>query len=39
LASVRMSQQRPDDAKECLEKVWLAWKDLDPGTYFIAHTC
>jgi hypothetical protein len=35
LASVRMSQQRPDDAKECLEKAWLAWKDLDLGTYFI----
>ncbi|KAG5634925.1 hypothetical protein H0H81_000315 [Sphagnurus paluster] len=29
LASVRMSQQRPDDAKECLEKAWSAWKDLD----------
>ncbi|KAG6862547.1 hypothetical protein C0995_000095 [Termitomyces sp. Mi166 len=29
LASVRMSQQRPDDAKECLEKAWTAWKDLD----------
>ncbi|KAG6812957.1 hypothetical protein H0H92_015076 [Tricholoma furcatifolium] len=29
LASVRMSQQRPDDAKECLEKAWMAWKDLD----------
>ncbi|KAF8656253.1 hypothetical protein AX16_002689 [Volvariella volvacea WC 439] len=29
LASVRMSQQRPDDAKQCLEKVWAAWKDLD----------
>ncbi|TFK75231.1 TPR-like protein [Pluteus cervinus] len=30
LASVRMSQQRPDDARECLEKVWAVWKDLDP---------
>jgi len=29
LASVRMSQQRPDDAKACLEKAWSAWKDLD----------
>ncbi|KAF8071895.1 hypothetical protein FPV67DRAFT_1483083 [Lyophyllum atratum] len=29
LASVRMSQQRPDDAKDCLEKAWSAWKDLD----------
>ncbi|KAF8638296.1 hypothetical protein AX17_002316 [Amanita inopinata Kibby_2008] len=29
LASVRMSQQRPDDAKQCLEEAWLAWKDLD----------
>lgn len=31
LASVRMSQQRPDDAKSCLEKAWMAWKDLDLG--------
>ncbi|KAF5377349.1 hypothetical protein D9757_007995 [Collybiopsis confluens] len=29
LASVRMSQQRPEDAKVCLEKAWSAWKDLD----------
>lgn len=29
LASVRMSQQRPNEAKELLEKAWLSWKDLD----------
>ncbi|KAL0061914.1 hypothetical protein AAF712_011198 [Marasmius tenuissimus] len=29
LASVRMSQQRPDEAKQCLEKAWSSWKDLD----------
>jgi len=29
LASVRMSQQRPDEAKAILEKAWLSWKDLD----------
>ncbi|KAM5535934.1 hypothetical protein V8D89_010374 [Ganoderma adspersum] len=29
LASVRMSQQRPDDAKVCLEQAWSQWKDLD----------
>ncbi|KAF9003967.1 hypothetical protein BDQ17DRAFT_1390363 [Cyathus striatus] len=29
LASVRMSQQRPEDAKACLELAWTAWKDLD----------
>ncbi|KAF8917454.1 hypothetical protein CPB85DRAFT_1285976 [Mucidula mucida] len=29
LANVRMSQQRPDDAKECLEKAWTVWKDFD----------
>ncbi|KAI0078836.1 TPR-like protein [Panus rudis PR-1116 ss-1] len=29
LASVRLSQQRPDDAKECLEQAWSAWKDLE----------
>jgi hypothetical protein len=31
LASVRMSQQRPDEAKELLEKAWLSWKDLGAG--------
>jgi Tfp pilus assembly protein PilF len=31
LASVRMSQQRPDEAKEILEKGWISWKDLDAG--------
>ena len=31
LASVRMSQQRPDDAKVFLEKVWNSWKDLENG--------
>jgi len=29
LASVRMSQQRPEEAKQCLEQAWTAWKDLD----------
>ncbi|KAF8830681.1 hypothetical protein HHX47_DHR2001174 [Lentinula edodes] len=29
LASVWMSQQRPEDAKACLEKAWISWKDLD----------
>ncbi|KAF8199620.1 hypothetical protein BJ912DRAFT_949700 [Pholiota molesta] len=29
LASVRMSQQRPEDAKKCLEQVWASLKDLD----------
>ncbi|KAF5367376.1 hypothetical protein D9758_003692 [Tetrapyrgos nigripes] len=29
LASVRMSQQRPEEAKECLEKSWTTWKNLD----------
>ncbi|PPQ64590.1 hypothetical protein CVT26_001988 [Gymnopilus dilepis] len=29
LASVRMSQSRPDDAKQCLEQAWSTWKDLD----------
>jgi len=31
LASVRLSQQRPDDAKRCLEETWSALKDLDSG--------
>ncbi|KAF7797097.1 hypothetical protein EIP86_008289 [Pleurotus ostreatoroseus] len=29
LASVRLSQQRPEEAKQCLEQAWVAWKDLD----------
>lgn len=33
LASVRMSQQRPEEAKQCLEQAWTAWKDLDLGRY------
>ena len=32
LASVRLSQQRPDDAKQCLEQAWTSWKDLEAGT-------
>ena len=34
LASVRMSQQRPDEAKEILEKAWSSWKDLDAGVSY-----
>ncbi|GJE88637.1 TPR-like protein [Phanerochaete sordida] len=30
LASVRLSQQREDDAKQCLEQAWTQWKDLEP---------
>ncbi|KAH9917038.1 uncharacterized protein B0H18DRAFT_1036349 [Fomitopsis serialis] len=30
LASVRLSQQRPDDAKACLEEAWTQWKNLEP---------
>ncbi|KAF7966534.1 hypothetical protein HWV62_38058 [Athelia sp. TMB] len=29
LASVRMSQNRPDDAKEYLSQSWSAWKDIE----------
>jgi tetratricopeptide (TPR) repeat protein len=29
LASVRMSQQRPEDAKQCLEEAWSVLKNLD----------
>ena len=31
LASVRISQSRPDEAKQCLEQAWTQWKDLDAG--------
>lgn len=33
LASVRMSQQRPEEAKQCLENAWSSWKDLENGIY------
>ena len=33
LASVRMSQQRPEEAKGILGKAWSSWKDLDAGVY------
>ena len=29
LASVRLSQQRPDEAKQCLEQAWTQWKDFE----------
>lgn len=32
LASVRLSQQRPEDAKQCLEQAWTSWKDFEAGT-------
>jgi Tfp pilus assembly protein PilF len=35
LASVRMSQQRPDEAKDILEKAWSSWKDLEAGRFCI----
>jgi hypothetical protein len=31
LASLRLSQQKPDQAKQCLERAWGGWKDLDLG--------
>lgn len=33
LASVRLSQQRPDEARQCLERAWSGWKDLDLGAH------
>lgn len=35
LASVRLSQQRPEEAKQCLEQSWTAWKDLELGRYHL----
>lgn len=34
LASCRMSQNRPDDARVAVERSWAQWKDLEPGTSF-----
>lgn len=31
LASVRLSQSRPDEAKQTVEKAWGILKTLDPG--------
>ena len=33
LASVRLSQQRPDEARQYLERAWNGWKNLDLGAY------
>ena len=33
LASVRLSQQRPDEAKQFLEQAWTQWKDFEPGQH------
>ena len=38
LASVRLSQQRPDKARQCLERAWSGWKDLDPGTCSVRYS-
>lgn len=38
LASVRMSQQRPEEARQCLEQAWTAWKDLDLGGRILKKT-
>lgn len=32
LASCRLSQNRPDEARVAAERSWAAWKDLEPGT-------
>lgn len=34
-----MSQQRPDEARQVLEKVWSAWKDLDNGKSILKVLC
>jgi len=34
LASVRMSQQRPDEAEQCVRKVWSMWEEIAAGSYF-----
>ena len=33
LASVRMSQERPEEAKGLLEKSWFTWQNLDTGRF------
>lgn len=33
LASVRVSQNRPEEAKQYAERAWERWKDLDPGKF------
>ena len=36
LASVRMSQNKPEEARSALERAWNLLKDLEPGLYFPA---
>lgn len=33
LASVRMSQQRTDDARACVLQAWGLWKDIPAGQW------
>jgi predicted Zn-dependent protease len=35
LASVRLSQSRPDDARESLDKAWSLWRDALPDSPII----
>lgn len=40
LASVRLSQKRPDEALQLAEQAWGQWKDLDPGKWtLISKVC
>ena len=38
LASVRLSQQRPDEAKQCLERAWTGWKYLDLSACYVRYS-
>lgn len=33
LSSFRLSQQRPEEAKEAAMKAWLSWKDIEDGVF------
>ena len=37
LASVRMSQQRPEEAKGLLDKAWSTWQSLEAGGFDAHH--
>ena len=36
LASVRVSQKRPEEARQYAERAWERWQDLDAGNYSLS---
>lgn len=37
MSSLRLSQQKPEEALECATRAWLAWKDIEDGVPILLH--